>query len=61
VSKPKPLTIEAVILNSGTPIGFAGGEGEARFLKLQHHMTAEQIEQLLNLSGTVLKVSIAEG
>jgi hypothetical protein len=34
---------------SGTPVGFAGGEGEAGFLKLQHYMTAEQIEHLLNL------------
>jgi hypothetical protein len=29
-----PLTFEAVIPNTGTPIGFAGGEGEAGFLRL---------------------------
>ena len=58
---PKPLTFEAVIPNSGTPIGFAGGEGEAGFIKLQHYMTAEHIEAVLNLRGAVLKVSIEEG
>lgn len=55
---PKPLTFEAVIPNTGTPIGFAGGEGEAGFIKLQHYMTAEQIEQLLNLRGCVLIVTV---
>ncbi len=59
--KPEPLTFTAVIPNTGTPIGFAGGEGEAGFIKLQHYMTAEQIEQVLNLRGAVLKVSIEEG
>lgn len=58
--KPKPLTFEAVIPNTGTPIGLAGGEGEAGFLKLQHYMTAEQIERLLNLRGAVLKVTIEQ-
>jgi hypothetical protein len=58
MQNPKPLTFEAVIPNSGTPIGFAGGEGEAGFLKLQHYMTAEQIERLLNLRGAVLQVTI---
>lgn len=60
MSKPKPLTFEAVIPNSGTPIGFAGGEGEAGFIKLQHYMSAEQIQVLLNLRGSVLTVSIRE-
>ncbi len=58
--KPEPLTFQAVIPNSGTPIGFAGGEGEAGFIKLQHYMNAQQIEQVLNLRGTVLKVTIEE-
>lgn len=58
--KPKSLAFEAVIPNSGTPIGFAGGEGEAGFLKLQHYMTTEHIERLLNLRGAVLKVTIEE-
>lgn len=58
--KHKLLTFTAVIPNSGTPIGFAGGEGEAGFLKLQHYMSAEQIEQVLNLRGAVLKVTIEE-
>lgn len=54
------LIFSAVIPNSGTPIGFAGGEGEAGFIKLQHYMSAEQIEQMLNLRGAVLKVTIEE-
>jgi hypothetical protein len=54
------LTFEAVIPNTGTPIGFAGGEGEAGFLKIQHYMTAEQIQALLNLRGCVLTVTIKE-
>ena len=58
--KPKPLTFSAVIPNTGTPIGFAGGQGEAGFIKLQHYMSAEQIEQVLNLRGAVLKVTIEE-
>lgn len=56
----KPLTFSAVIPNTGTPIGFAGGEGEAGFIKLQHYMSAEQIEVVLNLRGAVLKVAIEE-
>ena len=55
-----PLTFQAVIPNSGTPIGFAGGEGETGFIELQHYMSAEQIELLLNLRGTVLVVTISE-
>jgi len=58
--KPEPLTFTAVIPNTGTPIGFAGGEGEAGFIKLQHYMSAEQIEAVLNLRGAVLKVTIEE-
>jgi hypothetical protein len=54
------LTFEAVIPNTGTPIGFAGGEGEAGLLKLQHYMTAEQIQTLLSLRGSVLSVTIIE-
>jgi hypothetical protein len=42
----------------GTRISFADGEGEAGFIKLQHYVTAEQIERLLNLRGAVLKVTI---
>lgn len=57
---PEPITFTAVIANSGTPIGFAGGEGEAGFIKLQHYMSAQQIEQLLSLRGVVLKVTIEE-
>jgi hypothetical protein len=49
-----------VIPNTGTPIGFAGGEGEAGYIKLQHYMTAEQIERLLNLRGCVLQITIVE-
>ncbi len=48
MSESKALTFTAVIPNSGTPIGFANGEGEAGFIKLQHYMTAKQIEQVLN-------------
>ena len=59
--KTEPLVFTAVIPNTGTPIGFAGGEGEAGFIKLQHYMTAEQIEAVLNLRSAVLKVSIEEG
>lgn len=58
--KPQTLIFTAVIPNSGTPIGFAGGEDEAGFIKLQHYMTAEQIEAVLNLRGAVLKVTIEE-
>lgn len=58
--KPEPLSFEAVIPNTGTPIGFAGGEGEAGFIKLQHYMSAEQIQSLLNLRGAVLTVTISE-
>ncbi len=61
MTKTEPLTFTAVIPNSGTPIGFAGGEGEAGFIKLQHYMTASQIEQVLNMRGAVLKVTIEEG
>jgi hypothetical protein len=53
MTKPA-LIFEAVIPNTGTPIGFSGGEGEAGFLKLQHYMTAEQIQALLNMRGSVL-------
>lgn len=60
MQKTKSLTFEAVIPNTGTPIGFAGGEGEAGFIKLQHYMTAEQIERLLNMRGAVLTVTIEE-
>ena len=60
MSRPAALTFTAVIPNTGTPIGFAGGEGEAGFIKLQHYMSAEQIEALLNLRGAVLKVTIEE-
>lgn len=58
--KSESLTFEAVIPNSGTPIGFAGGEGDAGFIKLQHYMTAQQIERLLNMRGNVLTVSSRE-
>jgi hypothetical protein len=58
MNQPKPLVFEAVIPNNGTSIGFAGGEGEAGFLKLQHYMTAQQIEKLLNMRGSVLRVTI---
>ena len=54
------LTFEAIMLTTDTPIGFAGGESEAGFIKLQHYMTAEQIQALLNLRGAVLKVTIEE-
>jgi hypothetical protein len=53
----KPLIFSAAIPNTGTPIGFAGDVGEAGFIKLQRYMTAEQIEQLLNLWGYVLIVT----
>lgn len=42
MTKPT-LAFEAVIPNSVTPIGFARGEGEAGFIKLQHYITAELI------------------
>ena len=58
---PNPLlSFEAVIPNTGTPIGFGGGEGEAGFIRLQHYMTSEQIQQLLNLRGCILTVTINE-
>jgi hypothetical protein len=42
------LIFEAVIINTGMPIGYAAGEGEAKFVKLQHYVTTEQIQTLLN-------------
>lgn len=59
-SKPlgQKLTFEAVIPNTGTPIGFAGGEGKAGLLKLQHYMTSEQIQAILELRGCVLRATI---
>lgn len=53
-----PVTFTAVIPNTGTPIRFAGGEGEAGVLMLQHDMGAQQIEQVLNLRGAVLSATI---
>jgi hypothetical protein len=32
--QPETLAFTAVIPKTGTPIGFAGGEGEAGFIKL---------------------------
>ena len=59
-STSNPLIFSAVIPNTSTPIGFAGGEGEAGFIRLQHYMSAEQIEAVLNLRVAVLKVAIEE-
>jgi hypothetical protein len=61
ITKTPSLTFEAVIPNTGTPIGFAGGEGEAGFLKIQHYIEATQIEHLLRVRGAVLKEVISEG
>jgi hypothetical protein len=55
-----PLTFEAAIPNTDKPIVLAGRESEAVFLKLKHYTTATQIEHLLNLRGTVLRVTIEE-
>jgi hypothetical protein len=54
------LTLEGVIPNIGSLIGFAGGEGEAGFINLQRYMTAEQIQALLNFRGAVLTATISE-
>ncbi len=60
MSESKALTFTAVIPNSGTPIGFAGGDGDGGFIKLQRYMTVQQSEQVLNLRGAVLKLTIRD-
>ena len=52
--KPQPLALQAVISNTGTPITFAGGSGEAGTLKLQFYGTGAEIERLLALRGRQL-------
>lgn len=40
MSESKALAFTAVIPNSGTPFGFAGGDGEGGFIKHQHSWSA---------------------
>lgn len=54
------LSFTAVIPDTGTPLSSTGGEGEAGFIKPQHHMRATHIGQVLNLRGAVAKVTIVE-
>jgi hypothetical protein len=53
------LTFTAAIQDSDTTIVCWRWE-EAGFIKLQHYWTAEQIQALLNLRGSVETVTITE-
>lgn len=59
--KSQPLALQAVISNTGTPITFAGGSGEAGTLKLQFYGTGAEIERLLAPRGRQLIVVFTEG
>lgn len=61
MSKTEPLTLKAVIPNTGSPIKFAGGEDEAGSLTLQFYASGEKIERLLALRGRELIIVIQEG
>jgi hypothetical protein len=52
------LAFKAVIPATATPIGFSGGEGEAGFIKLQHFATGEEVQQMLDLRGKELIVTM---
>ncbi len=56
----EPLAFRAAIPTTGNPITFSGGEGECGGLKLEHYMSGEEIEQLLELRGKELIVTIQE-
>lgn len=58
--KAEPIAIKCVIPNTGNPIGFAGGEGEAGTLKLSFYATGDEIQQLLALRGKELVVVLQE-
>ncbi len=57
---PEPLAFRAAIPTTGNPITFSGGEGDAGALKLEHSMTGEEIQRLLELRGKELMVVIQE-
>ncbi len=57
---PEPLAFHAAIPTTGNPITFSGGEGDAGAIKLEHSMTGEEIQRLLELRGKELMVVIQE-
>ncbi len=60
MKQPEPLAFRAAIPTTGNPITFSGGEGDAGAIKLEHYMTGEEIQQLLELRGKELVVVIQE-
>lgn len=56
----EPLAFRAAIPTTGNPITFSGGEGECGGLKLEHYMSGEEIERLLDLRGKELIVTIQD-
>ncbi len=57
---PDPFAFRAVIPTNGTPITFSGGEGDAGAIKLEHYMTGEEMQKLLEFRGKELLVVIQE-
>ena len=54
------LAFKAVIPTSGTPIGFSGGEDESGHIKLEHFATGEEVQQMLDLRGKELIITMQE-
>ncbi len=59
-NEPAVLAFKAAIPATGTPIGFSGGEGDAGFLKLEHFATGDEVQQMLELRGKELIVTMQE-
>jgi len=60
MKQPEPLAFRAAIPTTGNPLTFSGGEGECGGLKLEHYLTGDEIQRLLELRGKELMVVIQE-